>query len=248
MTILKAMVRPTVSGKSAIDRVCDVRGEFTTVNIDLIFNFPFQTLEVFKKDVAVFKQFQIDQATFYPLMPSPHKKEALERRFDRVDYRSESRYYAVILNEILDAGFKPSTTWCFSRGSRMIDEYIVDYADYICIGAGSVSLINGIFYVNSFTLEGYSNKIKTGRLPVALSRRLSPKEYLRYFLLTKLFGTRVDTAQFKQQFGTDINNLLGTELRLLRLAGAITENAGIIQRPGGMYICLVMMRESRLSE
>jgi coproporphyrinogen III oxidase-like Fe-S oxidoreductase len=242
--MLKAMGRTTVSGKEAIDRVCDVLGEFTTVNIDLIFNFPFQTLEVFKKDVAVFKQLQIDQATFYPLMPSPHKKEALERRFDRVDYRSESRYYAVILNEILDAGFKPSTTWCFSRGSRMIDEYIVDYADYIGIGAGSVSLINGIFYVNSFTLEGYSNKIKTGRLPVALSRRLSPKEYLRYFLLTKLFGTRVDTAQFKQQFGTDINNLLGTELRLLRLAGAITENAGIIQLTRrGMYIVSVMMRE-----
>ncbi len=242
--MLKAMGRTVCSGQEASERIKLARGQFATINIDLIFNFPFQTLDVFRKDVATFKHLNIDQVTFYPLMPSPHKKEALERRFDKVDNSRERRFYDIILEEMLDAGFKPSTTWCFSRGDRMIDEYIVDYADYIGIGAGSVSLVNGLFYVNSFSLEGYASRLAQNRLPIALSRALSEKEYLRYFLLTKLFGTRINLTQFRQQFGTDIYSKLGTELRLLRLAGAVERNGEFLQvNRRGMYIISVMMRE-----
>jgi coproporphyrinogen III oxidase-like Fe-S oxidoreductase len=242
--MLKSMGRTGCTARESIERIRLAQGHFETINIDLIFNFPFQSLDVFKKDVATFKQLNIDQVTFYPLMPSPHKKEAMERRFDSVDNSRERRFYDVILKEILDAGFKPSTTWCFSRGDKMIDEYIVDYADYIGIGAGSVSLINGLFYVNSFSLDGYAARLAQNKLPVALSRSLSEKEYLRYFLLTKLFGTQVNLAQFRRQFGADISGKLGTEMRLLKLAGAVTEKGEVQQvTRRGMYIVSVMMRE-----
>jgi menaquinone C8-methyltransferase len=242
--MLKSMGRTVSSAQESIERVCLAQGQFETINVDLIFNFPFQSLEVFQKDVAVFKQLKIDQVTFYPLMPSPHKKEALEKRFDRVDNSRERQFYEVILREILDSGFKPSTTWCFSRGDKMIDEYIVDYADYIGIGAGSVSLVNGLFYVNSFSLEAYAARIAQNVLPIALSRQLSEKDYLRYYLLTKLFGTQVNLKQFRQQFGAEMESRLGLELRLLRLAGAVTENGDVLQLTRrGMYIVNVMMRE-----
>ncbi|HSW58540.1 MAG TPA: coproporphyrinogen III oxidase family protein [Dehalococcoidales bacterium] len=242
--MLKAMGRTLCSGKEAIERLKLAEGQFETLNIDLIFNFPFQTLNIFKKDVAVFKQLNIDQVTFYPLMPSPHKKEALERRFDRVDNSREKQFYTVILEEVMDAGFKASTAWCFSRGDRMIDEYIVDYADYIGIGAGSVSLVNGLFYVNSFSLEGYAALLAKNELPIALFRRLSEKEYLRYYLLTKLFGTQVNLKQFRQQFGADIYSKLGLELNLMKLAGGLTREGNWLRvNRRGMYIVSVMMRE-----
>jgi coproporphyrinogen III oxidase-like Fe-S oxidoreductase len=242
--MLKSMGRSGCTSQEVIDRIGLAQGHFDTINIDLIFNFPFQSLETFKKDVATFKRLNIDQVTFYPLMPSPHKKEAMERRFNRVENSRERRFYEVILKEILDSGFKPSTTWCFSRGEKMIDEYIVDYADYIGIGAGSVSLVNGLFYVNSFSLEAYAERLSHNKLPIALARALSEKEYLRYFLLTKLFGTRVNLTQFRQQFGVDIYDRLGAEIRLLKLAGAVTENGEVLQvTRRGMYIISVMMRE-----
>jgi len=105
----------------------------------------------------------------------------------------------------------------------MIDEYIVNYADYIGIGSGSVSLVNGIFYVNTFSLDRYADMLKNDRLPIVLWRFLSEQEYLRYYLLTKLFGMKVDKGQFLSQFGADIHKKLGIELRLLKLAGAISE-------------------------
>jgi menaquinone C8-methyltransferase len=242
--MLKSMGRLQCSGAETQKRIGLTLGQFETVNVDLIFNFPFQTPDKLAADIRIFKAMHIDQVTFYPLMPSPHKKSALERRFAKVDNSHEKNYYDLILGEIFDTGYIASTVWCFSKGQRMIDEYIVDYADYIGIGAGSVSLVNGLFYVNSFSLEKYADRLNTGRLPVARRRNLSEREYFRYYLLTKLFGTRVNKNQFKEQFGSDIYNKIGTELRFLKLAGAIDENRDEIRvNRSGMYIISVMMRE-----
>jgi menaquinone C8-methyltransferase len=242
--MLKAMGRTLCTGAETTDRIRLAQGQFPTLNIDLIFNFPFQNLEKFRSDITLFKQLGVDQVTFYPLMPSPHKKSAMERKFSRVNNSREQLYYDTILKEIYRQGYQASTVWCFSRGSQMIDEYIVDYADYIGIGAGSVSLANGMFYVNSFSLEKYASLLQQGRLPVVRRRSLSEQEYLRYYLLTKLFGMRVDKAQFYRQFGTDIRAKLGVELNLLKIAGAVSEDSHTIRvNPRGMYTVSVMMRE-----
>jgi coproporphyrinogen III oxidase-like Fe-S oxidoreductase len=242
--MLKAMGRLVCPADEIEGRLLLAQGQFKTLNIDLIFNFPFQTLEAFRQDIAIFKRLGIDQVTFYPLMPSPHKKNALERRFSRVDNSREKQYYDIILEEVAARGFNASTVWCFSRGDLMIDEYIVDYADYIGIGSGSVSLVNGNFYVNSFSLERYAEKIRLGQFPIARWRQLSEAEYLHYYLLTKLFGICVSKAQFSSQFGKDIQAKLGWEIALLKLIGALKEDQSEIKvTERGMYTVSVMMRE-----
>jgi menaquinone C8-methyltransferase len=242
--MLKAMGRTICLSEEATKNILLAQGQFTTVNIDLIFNFPFQNLEIFESDIRTFKKLGLDQVTFYPLMPSPHKKSAMERKFAKVDNSQEQKYYNIILKEVYSQNYHPSTVWCFSKGNRMIDEYIVDYADYVGIGSGSVSLVNGIFYVNTFSLEKYSEMLNHDRLPVSRLRQLSEREYLRYYLLTKLFGTKLNKTHFSQQFGFKIEDKLKTELNLLKLAGAIIENDSTIEvTPRGMYIISVMMRE-----
>lgn len=241
---LKAMGRMLCTGEEAKEKLLMAQGQFDTLNVDLIFNFPFQSLEKFKADVETFKKLGIDQVTFYPLMPSPHKKSAMERRFSRVDNSQEKKYYDVILREVYDRGYKASTVWCFSRGDRMIDEYIVDYADYIGIGSGSVSLVKGNFYVNAFSLDRYGDMVANNRFPIVRWRKLSEGEYLRYYLLTKLFGMEVDPAIFRRDFGADIHKKLCRELFSLKLGGVVVEKNGRIQvTQRGMYSVSVMMRE-----
>ncbi|MFC1861280.1 coproporphyrinogen III oxidase family protein [Chloroflexota bacterium] len=241
--VLSAAGRLVCSGEEAKEKLLLAQGNFDTLNVDLIFNFPSQTVATFEADVAVFKELGIDQATFYPLMPSPHKKGAMERKFDRVDNSQEKKYYDVILRELYSKGYKASTAWCFSRGERMIDEYIVDYSDYIGIGSGSVSLARGNFYVNSFSLERYQEMVGNNKLPIVRWRRLSEGEYLRYYLLTKLFGMKIDTRFFQRDFGADIRDKLRLELLLLRMLGLVTGEEKIEVTPRGMYPVSVMMRE-----
>jgi menaquinone C8-methyltransferase len=240
---LKAMGRTLCTGEEAREKLLLVQNKFATVNVDLIFNFPFQTLEKFEADVRVFKDLGIDQATFYPLMPSPHKKDALERKFSRVDNSREKDYYKIILKDIFDQGYRASTVWCFCRTEHMIDEYIVNSADYVGIGAGSVSLVKGNFYVNAFSLEHYEGLLKNNLLPIVRQRNLSEREYLYYYFLTKLFGMTIDPAQFKRDFQADIHQKLGMEIRMLRLFGMVKEEEQLRLTRQGMYPVSVMMRE-----
>jgi len=208
-----------------------------------VFNFPGQSLAQFEADVQAFKDLGLDQATFYPLMASPHKKSALERKFNRVDFSREREFYQVIQRELYAKGYTASTAWCFSRGERMIDEYIIDYDDYIGIGAGSVGIVGGNFLVNSFSLERYGEMVSQNRLPVVGWRKLSDKESLRYYLLTKLFGMALARDRFSARFGAAIEKKLGNELRFLKLFALVRDGATIRVTEKGMYPVSVMMRE-----
>ncbi len=243
-TLLKAMGRTLFRGEDSIKKLRLAQGKFDTVNVDLMFNFPTQTLEQFHTDVKIFKDLAADQATFYPLMPSPHKLDALTRKFRKVDTSRERQFYNIILSELLDSGYKASTSWCFSRGDLMIDEYIIDYDDYIGVGAGSVGFLGGDFLVNSFSLEGYQRLISGGRLPIVRMRRLSATEHYRYYMLTRFFGMGLNTSQFRQRFGADIHAKLWAELLFFKAAGIIREKDGrlLINRQG-MYPVGTMMKE-----
>jgi len=243
-SLLKAMGRTLFKGEDSIEKLKLVRGKFDTVNVDLMFNFPTQTVEQFRSDIIIFKDLGSDQATFYPLMPSPHKLDALTKKFRRVDTSHEKQFYEIILEELLDSGYKASTAWCFSRGDLMIDEYIIDYDDYIGVGAGSVSFLGGDFLVNSFSLDGYHKLIAENRLPIVRTRHLSATEQYRYYMLTRFFGMGLNTLQFRQRFNSDIHARLWAELLFFKTAGVIQEKNGVISvTRRGMYPVGTMMKE-----
>jgi len=242
--MLRVMGRLSHTGAEAVEKVRLAQGQFDTFNIDLLYNFPSQSLEQFHRDILWVKELGVDQVTFYPLMPAPKKRELMERRFSRVDTARERRFYDLILEEIYHDGYHPSTVWCFSRGERMIDEYIIDYEDYIAIGSGSVGLYEGLFYVNSFSLENYNQMVSEGRLPIVMSRILPRRDLLRYYLLTKLFGMKIDKEAHRRRFGRGIHRDLGLDLALFRLLGIVKEDERWVRvTERGMYFVSGMMRE-----
>jgi coproporphyrinogen III oxidase-like Fe-S oxidoreductase len=241
--VLKTMGRVNGPADEVKSRLLMAEGQFATLNVDFVFNFPGQSVGQFAADVAAFKELGIDQATFYPLMPSPHKKDALERRFNRVDNSRERQFYNVILSELYRGGYTASTAWCFSRGERMIDEYIVESDDYVGIGPGSVSIVGGKFLVNTFSLDRYHELTNAGRLPIVGWRRLSEKEDRRYYLLTKLFGMKLDTEAFRKRYGGDIREKLPLETAFFKGLGLVKGNGILSVTEKGMYPVSVMMRD-----
>ncbi len=241
--VLKTMGRVNGPADEVKKRLLKAEGQFDTLNVDFVFNFPGQTVKQFAADVAAFKDLGIDQATFYPLMASPHKKDVMERRFNRVDNSRERQFYSVILEQLYHGDYKASTAWCFSRGERLIDEYIIESDDYIGIGSGSVSIVQGNFYVNSFSLDRYHEKTTNGKLPIVGWRELSEREKLRYYLLTKLFGLKVDKKAFHQRFNEEIGRKLLLELAFLKLGGVVDGKDVLRVTEKGMYPVSVMMRE-----
>ena len=241
--VLKTMGRNNGPADEVKQRLLMAEGQFDTLNVDFVFNFPGQSVEQFKSDVAAFKELGIDQATFYPLMASPHKKDAMERKFNRVDNSREKRFYDVILRELCHGEYTPSTAWCFSRGQRMIDEYIIDYDDYIGIGSGSVSILKGNFYANTFSLDKYHQMTTEERLPIIGWRALSQRENPRYYLLTKLFGMEIDMDAYNQRFDVRGADPLWLELAFFKTCGLVTGDKKLRVTEKGMHPVSVMMRE-----
>jgi len=241
--LLKAMGRTSHTGVEAQEKVRLAQGNFETLNIDILYNLPDQRPEVLRSDIVMVRELEVDQVTFYPLMPPLNRGEPLPPSL-KPDNRREGLFYKMILEEMYDGGYRPSTAWCFSRGRRMIDEYIVDYGDYIAVGCGAVGFFGGVLYANTFSLDRYSQMLESGGLPVALFRGLSRSEASRYRLLTTLFGMGIRGDGFRRRFGDSPSNGIQSLVALLQFMGVVEGDGEELRVTGeGMMVVSRMMRE-----
>jgi len=235
------------SGLELFDRVHSVAGAFPSLNVDMIFNFPSQTEEILRRDVELLIATGANQTTFYPLMASPKTRLELAAAVGRIDYAREAEYYAYI-TEALSGEFTPTSAWTYSRNvDAMIDEYIVDYEQYVGLGSGALSFHGGRIYGNTFSLGEYADRIGSGRMSVcAAGRRYSRRALMRYRFVTDLFGLRLDKARFAADFGVPVEVGLGTELSFMHAAGGIDrdDEEAVTLTERGRYLLMVIMRET----
>ena len=128
----------------------------------------------------------------------------------------------------------------------MIDEYIVDAPEYIGLGSGAFSLGDGGLYVNTFSVSGYSERIREGKMSVERMRRFRPWELMHYRLMMGLFGLDLDRVGVSTAGNHGPSRLLlAFELFLLRQAGAFQPGGSgrFVLSHSGRYLSLAMMRE-----
>ena len=233
------------SGAETLPRIQSVAGRFESLNVDMIFNFPGQDLATLRHDIARVHESGANQVTFYPLMTSPSVEKALEKTVGRVEHIHEEESYDLIVRE-MEKQFELSTAWTFSRrGGGLIDEYIVENEEYLGVGSGSFSYLNGALYVNTFSLEAYRQSIAAQHAPVTGMRRFKKLEQMRYQFMMELFGLKLDKQAFQQRFGRSVETALPLEMAFFGGAGAFAENNSrqITLTARGRYLLVVMMRE-----
>lgn len=244
--LLKEMARYEKYGSGAeiAARLEETQGLFDTLNADMIFNLPHQTVASLENDVRVLMQeVRVDQVTFYPLMPSAATREVMGRQMGRSSFSREKHLYQKIL-EVMPWDYRPSSAWCFSRTAAMIDEYIVDHPEYAGVGSGAFGYLNGMTYANTFSIDRYIDEIGAGRTAIAAQRRHSRYEQMQYEFVMGLFGLSLDGAALRAKYGRRFVWDLWKEFSAFRLLSAIKkegERYHLTRR--GMYYWVVMMRE-----
>jgi coproporphyrinogen III oxidase-like Fe-S oxidoreductase len=234
-------------GRALFDAIESVAGKFHSLNVDMIFNFPSQTSDMLERDIAILKGTGTNQTTFYPLMASPKTREELAHAVGTIDYGREAEYYRLIAQG-LSSDFQAASSWTYSRDTNsMIDEYIVDTGEYLGIGSGAQSFLNGRFHSNTFSLKDYIERIDSGTMAVAKQGHpYSKKALMRYRFVTDLFGLRLDKQRFMRDFGVPAEKGLSAELAFMRIAGGIDQETDecITLTEKGRYLLMVMMRET----
>jgi coproporphyrinogen III oxidase-like Fe-S oxidoreductase len=216
----------------------------------MIFNFPSQTEDILVRDIERVKATGATQTTFYPLMASPLRRRELAETVGAIDFKREARYYALICDE-LRPEFEPASAWTFSRDpNSMVDEYIVDFPEYVGIGSGALSFLDGTIYGNTFSLSEYHDRINSGVMGVVKKgRKYRRGALMRYRFVTDLFGLRLDKRRFAADFAVPVEVGLPFEMSFMSAVGAFATNtrteATLTQT--GRYLLLAMMRETLAS-
>lgn len=254
------------SGQEILERIREAAPRFTSMNADMIFNFPAQTEDILISDIERVVESGASQTTFYPLMASPSVERSLARTVGKVDYAREQRFYEIICELLTGAPFHlfdHGSAWTFNRRvpaghefesgavaradaeRGMIDEYVVDYEEYPAIGSGGITYLGSNLYVNTFSVKEYNELVGAGRMSLSGKTTFSLKDRMRYRFMMQLFGLRLDKRAFRRDFGCSVDVGLPVEMAFMRASGAFGhDNADeLTLTPKGRYLMVVMMRQ-----
>jgi coproporphyrinogen III oxidase-like Fe-S oxidoreductase len=241
--LLRQMVRLEKYGCRAeiLDRLAAAAGRFRTLNVDMIWNLPQQTAAMLEADLDTLLCSPANQVSMYPLMTSPTQARRMARSLGKRQTGRMGDYYDRILAR-LASSFVPTSAWCFTRGSRSIDEYIVGAANYVGLGSGAFSYVDGVLYATTFSLQAYVERIDQGLTGVTGERRMGARERMRYDLLVRMFGLRMEKDWVRARYRERFERTLRPELLALKVAGAMVEDEqGWSLTPRGMFLWVRMM-------
>jgi len=225
--------------EEAISTIQIANKKIDTLNVDLIFNLPFQSINIFENDLLLLIENKVKQITAYPLMPSIYSY-----LFKNIDRRREKSFYNVFMRIMDENRYNPSTPWCYSRSDgKMIDEYITKYDYYIGVGTSSISYIDEKFLLNTFSIERYAALLDKGLIPNIIVKEINKKDSEKFYFLNRLFALKISKSDFKKKYNEDIKVSLASLIYPLRLFGVIGEDKDFIYlKRKGFYLVGNAMR------
>lgn len=245
--ILKMTERYDKFGSGALiyERLQEALELFPTTNVDMIFGFRGQNLEMLQRDMDLLVKLNPRQITTYPLMVTSQTRKSVKQTIAAKGIELADQY-AVIMNT-LGNHYRQLTSWTFGRThDEGFDEYVVDHDEYLGVGSGAFSFLGSSLYVNTFSLRRYNERIKAGMTGVERRRNFDKHAVLQYRLLLGLFSARLSRKYFREVHGVDLDKALFKEMLGLRIAGAIKDNPedpdNLIVTDAGKFLGLVMMK------
>lgn len=245
--ILKMTERYDKFGSGALiyERLQEALELFPTTNVDMIFGFRGQDLEMLQRDMDLLVKLNPRQITTYPLMVTSQTRKSVKQTIAAKGIELADQY-AVIMNT-LGTHYRQLTSWTFGRThDEGFDEYVVDHDEYLGVGSGAFSFLGSSLYVNTFSLRRYNERIKEGKTGVERRRQFDKHAVLQYRLLLGLFSARLSRKYFREVHGVDLDKALFKEMLGLRIAGAIKDNPedpdNLIVTDAGKFLGLVMMK------
>lgn len=194
---------------------------FETVSMDFIFALPGQTCDDLSSDIEQAFSLGANHVAIYPFidftftespvsaMPRKEKRELLD----------------AITKYCLSKGYSRSSIWTFS--SEPDANYSSMTRDnFLGFGCSATSLLKEQFKINTFDVESYCERIRSGKLPTSLTIRFTRRQRMIYWLFWTAYSTKVKAADFEKFFGVSLKRTYGFEIWIAKRLGFINEHGG----------------------
>lgn len=216
-------------------------GGFASVNVDLMFALPGQTVDDVAGDLDLAAELGADQITTYPLFTFPYTPVGEYRRLKAVrlpPLRVRRAQYRAINRWCAGHGFERVSVWGFKRGA--VPRYSSVTRDgYIGVGPGAGSHLPDGFILNTFDLETWVRALEAGRPAVALRMPFAGQMAGWWWLYWRFYDTRIPLDHLDAALGRDAPKARRW-LRALELAGlAVRKGPGLeLTEPGAFWMHL----------
>jgi oxygen-independent coproporphyrinogen-3 oxidase len=208
------------TARDGVDRA--VKAGFDSVNVDLMFALPGQSLEDWESDLAEILKRPVDQVSTYPLFGFPYSDLGRSERFGgirRPAGRQVRRMLAATDRRAREAGFERCAVWSWIRPGRKKFSSVTRH-HYVGFGPSAASMIGSHFYVNTFDVDAYAACLPARR-PIALAMPADRRLEMAYWLFWRAYELEINDDAFTSVFGSgeSLDGVFGMLLRPLAVAG-----------------------------
>jgi oxygen-independent coproporphyrinogen-3 oxidase len=197
-----------------------VQAGFETVNVDLMFVLPGQTLDEVRRDVESALDAGATQISTNPMLGFPYSRLGRQKGLARVQRprgRLTRRMLAAIDRTARARGLERCAVWSWLKPQHHKFSTVARHY-YLGFGPSAASMTGRDLYFNTFHVEAYADAVRKG-MPVALCLPLNLRREMAYWLYWRLYEMRVGRESFAAMFGRNLDKRYGWLFALPRLLG-----------------------------
>jgi oxygen-independent coproporphyrinogen-3 oxidase len=209
---------------------------FESINFDLIYGLPRQTVETFARTLASVVDLRPDRIAIYSYAHVPWirpNQKAIDP-LDLPDAATKRRLLGTAVDALTAAGYVsigidhfalPDDELAIAARERRLHRNFMGYTvrpapDSVAVGVSAIGDVDGAFSQNHKSLARYYEALDAGRFPVERGYALSFDDKVRRYVITELMcNFHVEGAAVRDRFGVAIRDYFAAELETLARPG-----------------------------
>jgi oxygen-independent coproporphyrinogen III oxidase len=209
---------------------------FGSINLDLIYGLPKQTLETFRRTLDAVASMRPERIAVYSYAHVPwlRPNQKTISPADLPDANLKFELFGAAVETFAAAGYQqigmdhfalPDDELAVAARERRLHRNFMGYttrpaADMIGIGVSAIGDVCGAFAQNHKKLPRYYESIDAGRFPIERGYLLSADDSVRRYVITQLMcNFHVNRATVESRFGVDFEPYFARELDALSAPG-----------------------------
>jgi len=206
--------------------------KFKSINIDLIYGLPFQTIESFRKTIKKVIHYSPDRIAIYNYAHMPHLFGP-QRRIAEKDLPSANEKLAIlqmVIELLTNAGYvyigmdhfaKPDDELAAAQRNGGLHRNFQGYSshqecDMVAMGITSISKIADCFSQNVKTLDAYYQYLDQQQLPILKGYKLDFDDKLRAEIISEITCySKLDISRLEKDYDISFNKYFSTEKQTL---------------------------------
>ncbi|MDQ6961121.1 MAG: oxygen-independent coproporphyrinogen III oxidase [Mariprofundaceae bacterium] len=202
---------------------------FASMNIDLMYGLPLQTVESFDRTLSTIIEFSPDRIALFNYAHLPHMFMP-QRRINEDDIPTPQTKLNILehsISRLLDAGYvfigmdhfaKPEDELSVAQAKGLLYRNFQGYsthadADMVGIGVSSIGYIDGAFFQNEKEIDTYDQAIDDHQFATMRGYRLTNEDHLRRVVIMRLMcDFSLNFQRIAKQFSLNFSEHFSQEI------------------------------------